>query len=153
MPEKSWNVKERLRRLLILNSSPHGIALGVAVGVFIGMLPLYGLHTGLVIVAALVLKDVNKVAIFLGTSVSMPPTVPFISWAGYSIGTSVLGGTYPPFPWDFFSHFSYRELWRLYLPLFTGSLILAFLSAVVFYALIAWGAGKWMARRQRRARA
>ncbi|MEI8012190.1 MAG: DUF2062 domain-containing protein [Candidatus Omnitrophota bacterium] len=148
MLEKFKDIKKSLRDLLVLHSSPHGIALGVALGVFIGILPLYGLHTLLVIVAAVLVKDANKVAIFLGTSISLPPTVPFITWAGYNIGTHMLSGTYPPFPWDFFSHFSYRELWRLYLPLFTGSCVIAVIGAVMFYFLVVWAARRWAMRRQ-----
>ncbi len=42
-------LKEWIKRLLKLHSSPYEIALGVAIGVFIAILPLYGLHTVLVI--------------------------------------------------------------------------------------------------------
>ncbi len=149
MREKLKMVKERLYRLLMLNNSPHEIALGVAMGVFIGIMPLYGLHTLLVILAAVLIRRSNKVAILLGTNISIPPTVPFITWAGYTIGRHVLGEQYPPFRWDFFSHFSYRELWKLYFPLFVGSLILALLASGVFYILTTWIAGRWHRRQSK----
>jgi len=124
--------------LLKLHNSPHDIALGVAVGVFICVLPVYGLHTILAVLAAVLIKQTNKFAILAGTSFSIPPTVPFITWAGYELGRLALGGDYPPFCRETFRHFSYATFWKIYYPLFVGSMMLGLILSILFYFGLKW---------------
>jgi len=130
---KKW--KERVIALLKLNNTPREIALGVGIGAFIGITPLYGLHTVMVVIAALLVKRANKIAILLGTNVSLPPTMPIITWAGYSIGRFILGNKYPGFNWQMFRHFSYKDMLNFYWPLLLGSLILGIVCGIVLYFL------------------
>lgn len=129
-------IKETIARLIKLNATPHGIALGVAIGVFIGIMPLYGFHTLLMITAALIIPRVNKLAILLGTNISLPPTVPFITWGGYEIGRAVLNRGYPAFSFSYFSHLTFQKVKDFYHPLFIGSAILGLGCAVLFYLII-----------------
>jgi len=55
--------KNIFQRLIHLNNSPPEIALGVAVGAFICIIPLYGFHTIMVIIFALLIPKANKIAI------------------------------------------------------------------------------------------
>lgn len=73
-------IKQRFLALLKMHNSPREIALGVSLGVFIGVTPLYGFHTLLVILFALAVKKANKIAILIGTNISIPPTMPFLTW-------------------------------------------------------------------------
>ncbi|MDD3344910.1 MAG: DUF2062 domain-containing protein [Candidatus Omnitrophica bacterium] len=130
-----WKIKRFAVRLLKMNNSPRGIALGVALGVFIGILPLYGLHTLLVIIVAIIVRPANKIAIFLGTSISLPPTVPPITWAGYEIGRHLLKGDFEPLTWSVFKGITLEKVLFYYRPLFLGSLVLGFVCAVIFYCL------------------
>jgi uncharacterized protein (TIGR03546 family) len=134
----SRTLKDRFWALIRLNNSPHEIALGVAIGAFIAITPLYGFHTLLVILAAVSIRRVNKIAILLGTNVSTTPTFPFITWAGYSIGRWMLGAAYPPIHWAMFRHMDMNGLMKFYVPLFLGSLVLGFFAAVVLYGLTRW---------------
>lgn len=128
--------KEIFSALLHLNNTPHEIALGTAIGVFIAILPLYGFHTLLVVIAALLIRRANKIAILAGTNISLPPTVPFITWTAYDIGRFILaGGRYAPLSWEYFKGITFKEAIRLYPPLFLGSLILGAVCAVIFYFL------------------
>jgi uncharacterized protein (TIGR03546 family) len=127
------SLRQRVIALIKLHSSPREIALGVAIGVFIAITPLYGIHTVMVIVAAFLVKRANKLAIFLGTSVSTTLTFPFITWAGYSIGRFILGDGYPALHWPSFKHFDYKQLLHFYFPLFIGSVILGLALAVSAY--------------------
>ncbi len=136
-------LKERIKRLLKLHSSPPEIALGVAIGVFIAILPLYGLHTALVIVAAFLIRPANKIAILLGTNVSTILTFPFITWGGYNIGKFVLRDHYPSLQWQTFRVFSYKTLLHFYYPLFIGSVILGILLAALFYFITFWLVARW----------
>ncbi|MDD5060180.1 MAG: DUF2062 domain-containing protein, partial [Candidatus Omnitrophica bacterium] len=79
---KKEGLKEKILKLLKFNNTPQEIALGVGIGAFIAIMPVYGLHTVLVIIAALLIPRVNKIALLIGTNVSLPPTVPFITWIG-----------------------------------------------------------------------
>lgn len=126
-------VKERIRHLLRLNTTPHEIALGVALGVFIAILPLYGFHTLLVLIFALMVPRANKIAILAGTNISLPPTLPFITWAGYGIGNFFLGGGYPPIGWQMFKDIDRQSIFNLYYPLFLGSVALGLASGFIFY--------------------
>ncbi len=55
-------IKQRFLSLLKMNNTPEEIALGVSLGVFIGVTPLYGFHTLMVILFALAVKKANKIA-------------------------------------------------------------------------------------------
>jgi uncharacterized protein (TIGR03546 family) len=127
--------KDIILKLLQFNNTPGEIALGLAIGVFIAILPVYGLHTLLVILAAIIIKPANKIAILLGTNISLPPTVPFITWAGYEIGRLILRNNLPPLAWLDFKGMTLQKVVRFYPPLFLGSLILGIICALICYFL------------------
>jgi uncharacterized protein (TIGR03546 family) len=137
MPKKS--VKEiiaALVRLLKAHNAPHEIALGVAIGSFIAILPLYGLHTVLCVIAAILIPRANKLAILLGTNVSLPPTVATITWTAYDIGRLLLvNKDYPPLSWAYMRNFKIARVSEFYYPLFIGSVVLGLLCAGVFYLI------------------
>ncbi|HTZ11637.1 MAG TPA: DUF2062 domain-containing protein [Candidatus Margulisiibacteriota bacterium] len=128
-------LKEKVISLWKLHNNPPEIALGVAIGVFISILPVYGLHTLLVILAAFLIRRANVIAMLVGTNISLPPTIPFITWAGYNIGRLMLGKKYPYIPCFTFKGLSYKGLMNFYYPLLLGSLVLAVICATVFYFL------------------
>jgi len=130
-----WRFKRVIVKLLRLNNTPPEIALGTAIGVFIAILPLYGLHTVMVILAAVLVRRANKIAILVGTNISLPPTVPFITWAGYEIGRLIIKGNYPPLTWSYFKDITFQKIINDYPPLFVGSFILGIICAVIFYFL------------------
>ena len=131
-------LKERSLALLKLNNTPREIALGVGIGAFIAITPLYGFHTLMVVIAALLVKRANKIAMLIGTNVSLPPTMPLITWAGYSIGRFILGNKYPDFNWQMFKHFSYKDMLHFYWPLLLGSVVLGMVCGTIFYFLTLW---------------
>jgi len=130
-----FKFKKIIVQLVRQHNSPHEIALGAGIGAFICVLPLYGLHTVLVIIAAILVRPANKIAIFLGTNLSLPPTIPFITWAAYEIGRFIFGETLPPLSWEFFKQLTFKQATKLYGPLFLGSLVLGLISAIVVYLL------------------
>jgi uncharacterized protein (DUF2062 family) len=128
-------LKEKILSLLKLHNAPSEIALGVAIGVFIAILPVYGLHTIMVVTAAFLIRRANVIAMLVGTNISLPPTVPFITWAGYNIGRLMLGKKYPYISCCTFKGFSYKGILNFYYPLLLGSFVLAIMCAIVFYFL------------------
>jgi uncharacterized protein (DUF2062 family) len=137
-------LKRLLIKLIKFNATPHGIALGVAIGVFIAVLPLYGLHTIMMITAAILVPSTNKIAIFIGTNISLPPTFPFITWGGYEIGRLILKKNYPALTWSYFTHLNFQTLKDFYYPLFIGSFFLGLILAgllylIAFFVVAHWG--------------
>jgi len=87
---KRFDWKSFLRRLLVLNGTPHGIAAGFALGLFLSVIPTFGL--GMVAALALApLLRLNLVATYAGTLVVNPLTGVFFYAADYFIGAWVLG--------------------------------------------------------------
>jgi uncharacterized protein (TIGR03546 family) len=137
MPKKSF--KEIIAVLvgaLKDHHDPHGIALGIAIGSFIGILPLYGFHTVLCVIALFLIPRANKLAILLGTNVSLPPTVATITWTAYDIGRLLLVDKhYPPLSWEYLKSFRISRISEFYYPLFVGSVVLGLLVAAVLYLI------------------
>ena len=148
-----WKFKKIAVRLLRFNNTPQEIALGVAIGVFIGILPVYGLHTVLVIISAILVRSANKIAIFLGTSISLPPTIPPITWAGYEIGRCILKGRFEPLSWSVFKNITFQKICSYYQPLFLGSVILGLICAVIFYFIVFFTAKSLSLRKKNALRA
>jgi uncharacterized protein (DUF2062 family) len=137
MSRKTQTIMGRLRGLLNQHRSPPEVALGVAIGIFIAITPLYGFHTLMVLGAAFLFKRANVVAMFIGTSISNTLTFPLITWAGYTIGRFFLGPAYPPLDREVFRRFDFHKLLHMYVPLLSGSLVLgAVLGLVAYFAVL-----------------
>lgn len=144
-----FKFKKILVKLIRQHNSPHEVALGAGIGAFISVLPIYGLHTVLVVLAAIIVKPANKIAMFLGTNLSLPPTIPFITWAAYEIGRWVLNKDLPPLDWGFFKDLSLAKITGFYWPLFLGSLVLGAACAAIVYGLTFFTVKKIKERKSR----
>jgi len=87
--------KKGIRRFLkedVLQSSdsPKKKALSIALGVLIGLSPIWGFHTVTVLAMAVLLK-LNKVIAFAFSNVSFPPFIPFILYASLQLGAFITG--------------------------------------------------------------
>jgi uncharacterized protein (TIGR03546 family) len=131
-----FKIKALFKKLLRLNNTPEEIALGVAVGIFIGVTPLYGFHTTIVVLLSMLIPRTNKIAILASSNISIPPTAPFISWAGYEIGRLILGSNYPAISWSMLKKFTYQSIADILYPLFLGSFVLGLIASVISYFLI-----------------
>ncbi len=70
--------------------SPRKKAFSIALGIFIGLSPLWGFHTVIVIFLALLLK-LNKVIAFAFSNISFPPFIPFVLYLSLQTGAWVTG--------------------------------------------------------------
>ena len=66
-------------------------AFSIALGVFIGFSPFWGLHT-LLVISLSVLFKLNKVLAFVASNVSLPPFIPFIIAAALFLGAPFVHG-------------------------------------------------------------
>ncbi len=83
--KKFWN-----EDVLKSQEPAHKKAAAIALGVFVGISPFWGLHTLLVFVLAASFK-LNKVIAFLFSNISIPPLIPIIIYASYQAGYMLTG--------------------------------------------------------------
>jgi len=147
--------KLNLIRLLRLQDSPERIARGMALGLFIGMSPTFGVQMALAFVAALILSE-NKLAAILGVWVTNPVTAPFIYGLEYEAGRMLLGMPHPPMQIEFNYHFLQFFGWQVIFPLSLGSLLFGISAAIIGYTVTLkfvpvmrlWRIPRWPRRRK-----
>lgn len=84
-------LKEYFRKnVLTVSDSNKQIAMAVALGVFMGIVPLWGWQIATSIALAHLFK-LNKTIVFLGTNISFPPLIPFVIYYCYMFGGFILG--------------------------------------------------------------
>ena len=130
--KRFWN-----EDILKSQESAHKKAAAIALGVFVGISPFWGLHTMLVFLLAAVFK-LNKIIAFLFSNISIPPLIPVIIYASYQAGSLMTGNG---FSWelslaDFDSSSKvFQGLWQYVLGSFALAGIVALSLWIVFYFL------------------
>lgn len=82
-------LKKAYYRFLKIRGNPREIALGFALGLFVGMTPFMGLHTAIAVPLAALFKW-NKFAAALAVWISNPLSAPVIYGVTYFVGAKVL---------------------------------------------------------------
>ena len=77
-------------KFIRLRGEPHDLALGMAFGIFAGMMPIIPFHMALALALALIFKG-SKITAVLGAWVSNPLTWYFLYFFNYKLGSIVLG--------------------------------------------------------------
>jgi len=92
--EKRWSLnysfKRAYGRFLKIRGSPREIALGFALGLFIGMTPTIGFQMPIAVFFAALFKW-NKIAAAVAVWITNPLTAPFIYSFSYVVGAKILG--------------------------------------------------------------
>jgi len=144
-----WTSPRRLiRRLLSLDDSPHAIALGTAIGMFVGMTPTVGIQMILVVAIAAVTRHLfhfNRAAGLITVYISNPITILPLYAAFYYVGTLLVDA--PLTPAEFQEQFE-NALDRGWLdplrfifsevawPMIAGSLLIATATALPTYPIV-----------------
>ena len=116
-----------LEDVLGSTDAPSKKAFSIALGVFIGLSPFWGLHTLLVLLLAFVFK-LNKPIAFAFSNVSLPPFIPFIIFFSLHIGGWILGEPLSLSLDSITADFDFLIHLKTYI---LGSLVLAVLGALV----------------------
>ena len=146
-----WHVpRSLLRQILALDDTDHSKALGVAIGMFIGMTPTVGIQMVMVMIVAVLTSRLfyfNRVAAILTVYISNPFTMLPLYWMNYKIGTWFVEGnvTRKEFA-KALEYNGFAEWWecilRLFVtigtPLIVGSMIVATVLGVASYPLMRW---------------
>lgn len=92
-PRRNWmrSGKYVTKRVFRLTASPHGIAAGVAAGVFASFTPFLGFHFVIAFALAYLIAG-NFIAAAMGTFFGNPFTLPFIWASTYATGKFILSG-------------------------------------------------------------
>lgn len=106
-------------------------SLSVAIGVFVGLSPLWGFQTLVVLFLAFVFR-LNKLIAFAFSNVSIPPLIPFIIYASLKVGGFILGKpSLGKFEWT--SLESYKQYVSLHVSEYLlGSFVLASIVGLLF---------------------
>lgn len=84
------SLKKAYERFIKIRGDPQNIALGFALGLFVGMSPTFGFQTAIAIFLAALFKW-NKISAAIGVWVTNPVTTPFIYGMTYLAGAKILG--------------------------------------------------------------
>jgi uncharacterized protein len=131
-------LKKRLKNFhenfLSLKGEPRAIAMGMAVGVFVGVTPTIPFHTFLIILFGLLWRH-NLTAAYMGSwLISNPLTIPIFYFSQYELGIHILGMTRSHLVLTDYSFQSIISLgWQIILPLMTGGMITAPFFAIPAY--------------------
>jgi uncharacterized protein (DUF2062 family) len=134
-------IKNFFRKFFLIDDSPHKIAAGAALGIFLGIIPGEGVLTTLVLASFFGLNRLSATAGVLATNMW---TTVFVLPAAASIGSFLFHDNPEALINNF--HSSYHLGWKyffskiifldLVLPLAIGYLIISLLLALAFYFLI-----------------
>jgi uncharacterized protein len=114
------------------------MASAFAVGIFIGMSPLLGLHTVLGLFAAWLLR-LNRVVTLVGVFVTNPWTIVPIYSFGTWVGAKIIGmhKVIPVIDWTEITFLGFLKEFRpLLLPFIIGSTAVGLASAIVGYFIV-----------------
>jgi uncharacterized protein (DUF2062 family) len=121
-------------KFISLKGDPKPIALGMALGIFIGVTPTIPFHTLLIILFGLLFKQ-NITSAYLGSwIISNPLTIPIFYLAEYQIGEHLLGFKYSTLVLSDYSLINIATMgWQIIIPLLAGGIILAPIFAIPAY--------------------
>lgn len=114
------------------NSSNLNLALSVAVGVFTGVLPIWGYQLVLAIALAIFFK-LNKIITIVAANISLPPMIPIIIYGSFSTGKLILGNSAGNL--IFSSHIDFEFIKNNIYQYVVGSVALSIILAILFGSL------------------
>ena len=91
---EKYNLREFVKRVKKLPGDPHYIAMGMAIGVFVGITPTMPFHTVIAVALAFMLRG-SKAAAALGVWFCNPISAPFFYLGSYKLGMFIFGNSAP----------------------------------------------------------
>jgi len=91
---QKYNIREFVERLKKLQGDPHYVAMGMAIGVFVGITPTMPFHTVIAVLLAFILRG-SKASAALGVWFCNPITAPLFYLGSYKTGMFIFGNSAP----------------------------------------------------------
>jgi len=145
-------------RVLHVDDTPHRIALGVGIGIFITWTPTVGFQM-LIVLALSWLLGANKLVGVPFVWISNPATLVPIFYPNYLLGKYVLGSDCPDPDFGKAMAFSgtwletvqnwWNATWQVFWPLWVGSIIIGGALGLISYAVIYYAVVKYRKLRRR----
>jgi len=126
--------KLNLLRFIRLKGSPEYVAKGMALGIFIGMTPTFGMQMLIAAGFALIFKQ-HKIAAILGVWITNPITAPAIYALEYETGRLILNVERARLPLEFTLSSLKSLSWEILGPMCLGSLLYGVICAGIAYAV------------------
>ncbi len=127
-----------MKLILSVKETPHRLSMAFSVGIFIGMSPLFGIHTILGIAVAYLFR-LNRFVTLVGVYVTNPWTVIPIYTFSTWVGTVCLGveNVFPDQDWKHITLSKLlNELAPLLKPFIVGTLVVSVVSSVISYLVV-----------------
>jgi uncharacterized protein (DUF2062 family) len=126
-------------RFLRIRGTPRQVAMGFALGIFVGMTPFLGFHTVIAVMMASLIKW-SKLAAGIGVFITNPFTAPFIYPLTYRLGVSVTGFSNPSLLRKLFESGGLIELLKdspmIIVDLIVGGVVIGLPLAVIAYLAV-----------------
>jgi uncharacterized protein (DUF2062 family) len=131
-------IREKLRQIVAVKEPPRRVAAAFALGIFIGMSPLLGIHTLLGIALAWQFR-LNKLVTVMGVYVTNPWTIVPIYTVGTWFGAWLLGmhDIIPDIDWSHMTLLGFVRSFRpLLLPFLIGNTLMGTVAAALAYGIV-----------------
>lgn len=150
VPKPRMTPRALLRSILMLDDTPHSIALGAAIGMFVGMTPTVGIQMLIVLFVAFLARpffSFNRIAAVLTVYVTNPFTIIPIYWFNYQVGTVFVPSSVTYEDFVAVVQFDRKGDWlsramslisELGSPLLIGCLVVATLCSLLTYPSMRW---------------
>lgn len=150
IPKPRMTPRVLLRSILMLDDTPHSIALGTAIGMFVGMTPTVGIQMLIVLSVGFLVRPFfgfNRIAAVLTVYVTNPFTIIPIYWFNYQVGTFFFPSSVTYEDFVAVVQFDRRGEWfvravslisELGSPLLIGCLVVATVCSLLTYPSMRW---------------
>ncbi len=129
-------VKRFYRRFISLKGNPEQVAIGLSIGVFVGVTPTIPFHTLIAFILALALKQNCTASVLGATAVANPLTIPFLYITEYHLGKYLLGSNVKEVVFADYHMWDILNVgWSVAYPLLVGGIALAVISALPAYVI------------------
>ena len=139
-------IKEHLKEVVELKTSPHSIAAGFALGTLIAILPTFGLGIFIGLALLLVFKKVSKVSMLISFAVWNPLVLALMIPLDYAVGDYILSSVpAKTYKWEILNQiFVYSRRFLV------GSIINAVVISTISYILILYLVYKYQKKKIKR---
>ncbi len=141
-PKKMKNVLEE--HLFNPHHSPQLKAMSVAVGIFMGIVPIWGFQLAVAIFIAILCK-LNKPLVIIAANISIPPMIPIIIFLSYKMGAFWMGANAMQI--DFNNSITLDSIKNNLIQYIYGSISLAIVAAIAF-GLLTFIFLKWFGKKR-----